>query len=124
MEDSTVQGTYSFQLGEPALVGGLTARNGFYLVLTVTEPKTDVDDRPRRTNSLPACGLCSLESAEAPDRLPEQRRCAPWSGLLGLLAGRIDVIPIGMFESRQPIERVLPFDNHTAIQSGWQGLIV
>ena len=36
--DSTVQGVYSFQLGEPVLLGGLTASDGFYLVATVTEP--------------------------------------------------------------------------------------
>ncbi len=38
VKESTVQGTYSFQLGEPVLVGGLTASDGFYLVATVTEP--------------------------------------------------------------------------------------
>src|SRR6056297_2908248 len=38
VKESTVQGTYSFQLGEPVLVGGLTATEGFYLVVTVTEP--------------------------------------------------------------------------------------
>ena len=38
VKESTVQATYSFQLGKPVLVGGLTADDGFYLVATVTEP--------------------------------------------------------------------------------------
>ncbi len=37
VKELTVQSSYSFQLGEPVLVGGLTATDGFYLVATVTE---------------------------------------------------------------------------------------
>lgn len=37
VKESTVQGTFSFKIGEPVLVGGLTASDGFYLVATVTE---------------------------------------------------------------------------------------
>lgn len=37
VKESAVQGSYSFQLGEAVLVGGLTASDGFYLVAIVTE---------------------------------------------------------------------------------------
>ncbi len=39
VKETTVQGTYSFQLGEPVLIGGLTESNGIYLIATVTVPQ-------------------------------------------------------------------------------------
>ncbi|TWU60572.1 Bacterial type II and III secretion system protein [Rubripirellula tenax] len=45
VKERTIQGTYSFQFGEPVLVGGLTSGDGFYLVATVSQPAPDSPTR-------------------------------------------------------------------------------